>query len=191
MEYKKDKDLSDYVIKKTKEIYTNNYNIFKEYFKKLNFKDTTIQKDQDNSIDVYINQIPIQYRFQRLDNKKNCKYYPTIRYTRENSCSDNQKDSEYFKIKNNIINKLPYPELLIWGLVDNDLNIVYLYIIDILKLFKDIDDGYYYIQGEDKTNVQDIVKGNITKKKNSDGSSEFIILEIDDDWDCVKFKYNL
>lgn len=181
MSYKIDKKTSDFVWRSDV-----NKHYIKEYFKKdVKYNETTRELDINNSIDAFIDRIPVQYRFQSGKNKKSRKYCPTIRYKRDNTKQINQRESEWFKIKNNKKNGLPYPKLLVWGLIDdydNPKKFLEFKIIDIDKLYDDYDKKILRIMPDDKDDI--IENKNINEPdfkgldviENNDGSSSFLLL---------------
>ena len=161
----------------------NKSNIFVNPIK---YEETTIKKDQDNSIDAYVNNIPVQFRFQDGKNKKNMKYSPTIRYKRIHSKKIGQKESEWFKIKKNRDENKEYPKYLIWGLVDNFENprmFLDFKIIDINKLYINYNKKLYRILPDDKDDIIDSGDPYVADfrelyiKENKDKSSSFITLD--------------
>ena len=120
--YDKDREFSDRTFK-------NNEELFKRRLgeilgnRVITFNLASDRLDRDNSIDAIaimdlVEELRVQYRFQ--NSKKNDKTYePTLRLTRPNSRSDTQQNSEFFKIDENIKTGQPYPDVLMWGLVED------------------------------------------------------------------------
>lgn len=166
------------------------------YGHECEFKKSDVIHDNEYSIDLYVDDDPVQYRFQARNSRQI--YSPTIRYKRKNS-KKNQQKSEWFKILNNKKNGNPYPKLLIWTLVDNlsNMNKIYEFrIIDIDELLKKYEEGYYTILNsdnqqpiEDMSNLKDTILGSWNEIDNRDGSSSFLVLSDLSD-DVIKFTYS-
>jgi len=159
-------------------------NFLKKHYGCVSIRKATEEEDMLNNIDYYINDIPIQWRTQRFENRK----YPikdchaTFRFSRMFSLHEDRRDSEILKIIRNKNNGLPYPKHHIWCLADKDLNIVKGIIIDVDKFLSDYDNRQYefkYILRNNKTQKVDpsITTGRIILiRYNGDDSSEFISL---------------
>jgi len=146
----------------------------------------TVDEDNNNNVDYFVNgnpgnpgnpKIPIQFRVQDY-RKRKCNmnyYYPTLRYSRENSRSNIQKLSEFFKIKDNKLKGELYPHYLIWCIFDGDI-CKKMIVIDLTKFFNDIDK--YEIKGQNGENIENCINTGhqLTLRKNLDDSSEFIVL---------------
>ena len=100
-------------IKKKKEI-------IKLFGGNIDYKSATPDEDNNHSIDGYINGIPIQYRNQTSNKLHPKLMHPTMRYQRRQSVSEEQRNSEYYKIKNNRLEGRPYPTYLIWCLLEKE-----------------------------------------------------------------------
>ena len=192
VKYKKDRKNSDKCSKNP--LFISKVN---EYFDcESTFTESTYTLDNDNSIDAYINDKSVQYRFQEWIPGRI--YSPTTRYKRKNS-NKKQKMSEWFKILNNRKNGDPYPELLIWVAVDNlsDMSKIYEFrIINIDALVKKYEEGYYSIieshnqkSIEDNSTLKDEIVGVWYETDNKDGSSSFLVLEDLTD-DVIEFTYS-
>lgn len=171
MSYQEDKKFSDMIVMQSdfKKILIDS-GLF------LRYKLSTKKEDIENCIDLYINNIPVQYRNQ-LFKLKNIEYYPTIRYKREHNIHQCRVESEYFKIKNCIDNNKKYPIYLIWCLInkktDTKLDVLKLIIVDIKEIYKKPLSHFKEIENYDKSSsflvlknipyLMDYKKGRIKK----------------------------
>jgi len=185
--------------------------IYEDKFDKKICKLEKASKDEDinNSIDSWIvfedgSRTPIQQRVQFAENKKGYfPYSPTIRFSRSKN-TNGHEISEFDKIKENIEKSAPYPECLIWALVDtNTHEIKQLYIVNLTKFFNNYANEEYCICFEYKHEIdpiskkKTIVKINPTSKKyilvreNDDDSSEFATLWARHIKDIIIYSYYL
>lgn len=158
-------------------------NLLKKFYGDIHIKKATEKEDIHYNIDYYINDLPVQWRSQRLENIKGSieHYYSTLRYTRICSSHEDRKESELLKIVRNKKNGLPHPIHHIWCLADKNCKIVKCIIIDVAKFVSDYHNEEYDIWD---TNARPIGKqinksttGKIISiKQNLDKSSEFIVL---------------
>lgn len=163
--------------------------ICEDIFDKKICKLEKANKDEDinNSIDSWIlledgSRIPIQQRVQFEKNKKGYKpYSPTLRYSRSKNTNGHKK-SEFDKIKENIEKGAPYPEFLIWVLVDVEAGeIKQLYIVDLTKFFNNYANDEYCICFEYKQEIDPISKKKTTVKINPTSKKYILVRENDDD----------
>jgi hypothetical protein len=159
-------------------------NFLKKHYGYVSIRKATEEEDIHNNIDYYINDIPIQWRTQRFENRRYSvkDYHATFRYSRENSKFEERQTSEILKIIRNKNNGLPYPKHHIWCLADKNFNIVKGIIIDVDKFLSDYDNRQYEFKYKLNNNKTQKVDPSITTGRiiliryNGDNSSEFISL---------------
>ena len=180
--YPEDRETSDRIFKSNKELIKHGLNEFLGNEVK-SFEPTSAKLDMDNSIDAIaimdlVEELRVQYRFQ--NSKKNDKTYePTLRLTRPNSRSDTQQNSEFFKIDENIKTGQPYPDVLMWGLVEDGV-IKRLELVNVSKFYELFNNHRIQFKGdfEEYKGDGDILYMRQFKNRefNYSGNSTFVVL---------------
>lgn len=162
-----------------KKIYNHTFDNF------CSIEKASLKEDQENGIDYWIfcqnNKYSIQERFRELYKYTENSFEFTLRYERNNSISNNQKKSEFFKIE---------ADFLLYGITENkksDFNISGLkrfVFIDLNELFKEIHLGNIVIDENKNNKNQPYLKNNIPhaiiKQNHEDktGNSSLIIFNV-------------
>ena len=94
--------------------------IVKLFRDNIDYKSATPDEDNNHSVDGFINGIPIQIRNQTSNKLHPKQMFPTMRCQRPQSVSEEQQESEYYKIKNNRLKGHLYPKYLIWCLLEKE-----------------------------------------------------------------------
>lgn len=175
-DFKKDYNFSEKVHQVAKSI------IYKE---NILLEKASVKEDNENGIDYFVNVngdiVSIQERFRIKNNITKDSLEFTLRYKRPNSLSDNQKKSEYFKIK---------ADFLVYGIINNEnkddnidsITFLRYVVINLKELRRAIRDNKIYIDENlksekpysDNQKIYAIVKEN---KEEKDGNSQFLIFD--------------
>lgn len=166
--------------------YVINKNIYNHTFHGINFiEKASKQEDQENGIDYWLifnnTKYAIQERFRELYKYTENSFEFTIRYERNNSISDNQKKSEFFKIQ---------ADFLLYAITENkktdpDISGLRRFVfIDLKELFKEINIGNIIIDENINNRNKPYFKNNksyaIVKQNHEDksGNSSLLIFNV-------------